>query len=98
MRGWDSLVSPRPSIQYTQLTGNLTGISEETRSGKAVGSGCNTHDILVVLESMKLEPIHAEVDFGFGIEIRWHNGGVWSYPVMYQVVRGCGLTQSCIRW
>ena len=38
-----------------------------------------------VLESMKLEPIHAEVGFGFGSETRWHNGE-------------CGLTQSCIRW
>ena len=74
------------------LRGILTGISEETRSGKAVGSGSNTHDIVilrppytVVLKSMKPEPIHAEVDFGFEIETRWHNGG-------------CGLTQSCIRW
>ena len=31
---------------------------------------------------MKLEPIHAEVGFGFGSETRWHN----AYPVVYQVV------------
>ena len=78
------------------LRGNLTGISEETRSGKAVGSGCNTHDILVVLESMKLEPIHAEVDFGFGIEIRWHNGGCVVLPS--HVSGGRGNHQCLCQW